>query len=164
MGYQLTGDQFKKAMRKIGEIARQLGQGEYPYYPDGMLDALQDIVEGRFAKEVGIGPKFLFVSCVCGGSIIHDDKMEGRQAGKVECRYLLDHQNLIPVEYRGGNKNLVFMGWRRPGASHFVAYLFWNGDRWVQDWLNLENVCFGDLAVRIALEFGQMVIILTNRD
>ena len=40
MGNILTGDQAKAAFRKLGEIARQLGQDEYPYDPDRLLGAL----------------------------------------------------------------------------------------------------------------------------
>ncbi|OIO48830.1 MAG: hypothetical protein AUJ34_02295 [Parcubacteria group bacterium CG1_02_41_12] len=50
MGYQLTGDQYKTALRRIGEIQRQLGQATgYPYDPNGLLGSLQAISEGRFA-------------------------------------------------------------------------------------------------------------------
>ena len=50
MGYELTGDQYKTAFRRIGEIQRQLGQATgYPYDPNGLLGSLQAISEGRFA-------------------------------------------------------------------------------------------------------------------
>ena len=48
MGQILTGDQAKTAFRKLGEIARQLGQDEYPHDPERLLGALQALTEGRF--------------------------------------------------------------------------------------------------------------------
>lgn len=48
MGYKLTGDQLKTALKRLGEIGRQFGQAEYPYDPERLLLALQDVIEGRF--------------------------------------------------------------------------------------------------------------------
>ena len=59
MGNILTGDQAKAAFRKLGEIARQLGQDEYPYDPDRLLGALQAITEGRFETVGGSSPSLI---------------------------------------------------------------------------------------------------------
>ena len=48
MGNILTGDQAKAVFRKLGELHRQLGQGEYPHDPERLLGALQALTEGRF--------------------------------------------------------------------------------------------------------------------
>lgn len=48
-GFPVTGDQYWKIDRRMGEIKRQLSQkGGSPLDPERVLEALQDISEGRF--------------------------------------------------------------------------------------------------------------------
>lgn len=49
MSHKLTGDQRREFMRKLAEIGQQVRQGEYPYDPHCALEALQDVVEGKFS-------------------------------------------------------------------------------------------------------------------
>jgi hypothetical protein len=55
MGCILTGDQLRSALRKLGDIERQLGQAEYPHDPEKMIMALQAVGEGKFQA---VGGKF----------------------------------------------------------------------------------------------------------
>jgi hypothetical protein len=54
MSYILTGDQLRSALRKLGDIERQLGQDSgYPHDPEKLLMALQAVGEGKFQAVVG---------------------------------------------------------------------------------------------------------------
>lgn len=49
VGFKLSGDQLKTALRRLGEVQRQLGQDSgYPYHSESMLQMLQCLTEGRF--------------------------------------------------------------------------------------------------------------------
>lgn len=58
MGNTLTGDQYKVAVKRLGEVLRQLGQTEYPYDPERLNAALQAITEGRFETVGAVGGLF----------------------------------------------------------------------------------------------------------
>ena len=73
MGYQLTGDQLKAAMRRIGDIQRQLGQEEYPHCPKALLDALQAVGEGRFGDILPI------LCLISGGHELVIDETDGTE-------------------------------------------------------------------------------------
>ena len=73
MGYQLTGDQLKAAMRRIGDIQRQLGQEEYPHCPKAFLDALQAVGEGRFGDILPI------LCLISGGHELVIDETDGTE-------------------------------------------------------------------------------------
>lgn len=60
MGHKLTGDQFRGAHKKMGEIHRQLSQTEYPFDPDRLLGALNAILEGRFEAAGGSFPSEIY--------------------------------------------------------------------------------------------------------
>lgn len=74
MGYKLTGDQLRSASRKLGDIARQIGQEEYPHYPEYLLEALQAIGEGRFWTRVCRFPSEILAQTLIpqGFSVIED--------------------------------------------------------------------------------------------
>ncbi len=55
MGFQLTGDQYKMALRHLADIQQQLSQdGGYRYPPEQLIQQLQDISGGRFANFAGL--------------------------------------------------------------------------------------------------------------
>lgn len=53
--------------------------------------------------------------------------------GKEDCEYVLAHQAEIPEALRG-KVAFVFPDWRLPACPESVAYVYWLGGRWVQDW------------------------------
>ncbi len=70
MGCILTGDQLRTALKRLGDIERQLGQKEYPHDPEGLLNALQAVGEGEFKT---IGGKY-FPSQFLAADLIPKDK------------------------------------------------------------------------------------------
>ena len=68
--------------------------------------------------------------------------------GQHHAEYLLEHQDLIPKEWRG-KFYLTFPGtvWRGRGGDRFVPYLFWLGGEWCLgfDWLGLGWVSYARL-------------------
>ena len=62
--------------------------------------------------------------------------------GKDDGEHILAHQDEIPVTLRG-KVVFVFPGWRRPGDSRVVAYLYWGDDSWDQFWHWLDFDCYG---------------------
>lgn len=56
MGHVLTGDQLRTALKRLGDIERQLGQKEYPHDPEGLLNVLQAVGEGKFRVNGGYEP------------------------------------------------------------------------------------------------------------
>lgn len=67
----------------------------------------------------------------------------GAHLGQAHAEYLLDHQELIPTEWRG-KYYLTFAGtvWQDGFGRRFVAYLYWGGDRWYLHFYWLEDVWF----------------------
>ena len=72
-----------------------------------------------------------------GESYVNGDVMRTRareanaNLGHLHAEYLLNHQDLIPTEWRG-KYYLVFPGtvWRSRGGRRRVPCLGWHGDRW----------------------------------
>lgn len=60
-------------------------------------------------------------------------------AGKEDLEYYLEHQDEIPKEYQGRNY-LIFGNYTKLNSydSRYVAYLNWDGDRWILFWGWLE--------------------------
>ena len=47
MSTMLTGDQFRKILKKLGELLRQVSQDEYPFDPIVLLLTLNALIEGK---------------------------------------------------------------------------------------------------------------------
>ena len=62
--------------------------------------------------------------------------------GEDDGKYILEHQDEIPVALRG-KVAFVFTDWRSPGDSENVACLYWDDDRWVQFWDWLDSGSWG---------------------
>lgn len=60
MSHKLTGVQLRTALRRLGDIQRQVGQKEYPHDPEELLIALQALGEGRFEIKGGVVEVTLF--------------------------------------------------------------------------------------------------------
>lgn len=65
--------------------------------------------------------------------------------GQEDAEWLLEHQDMIPVELR--NFYLVFPAtkWRNPDGSRGVPYLGWSGDRWRLNFIWLVLDFFDDV-------------------
>ncbi len=104
MGYILTGDQQRRANKRLGEILRQFGQDEYPYDPERALDALQNFHEGRLeAEEPAIQQPILRL--VSGGQALVLDETDGTDV-------IPGAKDLFPA-YIDSN----FVGWGADEAS-----------------------------------------------
>ena len=79
---------------------------------------------------------------VVGHTMVGRAKELSAHLGADDGQYLLDHQQDIPVVFRG-KVVFVFTDWRRPGGSGRVCYVCWGGGRWVQDWSWLGRVYWG---------------------
>jgi len=85
MGHVLTGDQLRAAMRKLGDLMRQFGQGEYPHDPALALAALQAIDEGRFGGQAQIVVSKHLIDCDVNPFVPDGWKVEQhRKAGQLE--------------------------------------------------------------------------------
>ncbi len=71
---------------------------------------------------------------VVGPKMVERAKDMQANLGEEDGQHILKHQDEIPVELQG-KVVFVFTDWRRPEYPEFVAYINWNGDRWVQHWL-----------------------------
>ena len=70
---------------------------------------------------------------VSGSVMVERAKEMQANLGQKDGQYLLDHQEEIPEALRG-KVVFVFPDWRRPDDPESVAYVTWDGHRWVQDW------------------------------
>lgn len=71
-------------------------------------------------------------SSINGEEMVRRARQELRiNLGQHDAEFLLEHQNKIPQELR--KYALVFTGtvWRDPRGDRCVAYLSWNGERWI---------------------------------
>lgn len=83
---------------------------------------------------------------VKGNVMVERAKEMNANLGQEDCQHILNHQSDIPSELRG-KALFVFTDWRRPGDSEGVAYVGWNGGRWVQNWYWLGDDWYGNVRV-----------------
>ena len=158
MAKKVEGELYESITGQLFEIGRQLRQPNgYPFDPENLQDALQNIVNGVFNNE----PAFRFNKRKDGWILVEDNPLQksvseleivsflkrgensisgerirqraaemGGNFGQREAEYLLNHQEEIPVSWR--QYYLVFPGtvWRYSDGSLGVPYLDWGCGRW----------------------------------
>lgn len=70
---------------------------------------------------------------VVGHTMVGRAKELSAHLGADDGQYLLDHQQDIPVVFRG-KVVFVFTDWRHPDDSESVYYVYWYDGRWVRNW------------------------------
>lgn len=70
---------------------------------------------------------------VVGHTMVERAKEMNANLGEDDGQHLLDHQSEIPVALRD-KVVFVFTDWRHPDSSGHVYYVYWDDDRWVEDW------------------------------
>src|SRR3989344_4142449 len=67
--------------------------------------------------------------------------------GQEDAEWLLEHQDMIPVELR--SYYLVFPAtkWRGLDSRRYVPCLYWDGDRWVLDFHWLDDDFYSDVCL-----------------
>lgn len=135
---ELTFDEATRLIERKGEVvpairelllklAREKPEPATPPPPP----VLPDLIALPFGFEA---PRIIADGEVVKGSIMLARAKEANAvSGKTECEDFLAHQDEIPVELRG-KVVFVFAGWQRPDDSGIVAIVYWDVDRWVQDW------------------------------
>lgn len=85
---------------------------------------------------------------VVGHTMVVRIKEMNTNLGEKDGRYIMDHQDEIPVALRG-KVAFVFTDWRRPDGSGLVAYVCWDwgSQRWFQDWRWLGYDWYGSVRV-----------------
>ena len=78
---------------------------------------------------------------VVGHTMVGRAKELSAHLGADDGQYLLDHQQDIPVVFRG-KVVFVFTDWRHPDDSEYVFFVCWDDDRWVQVWSWLGDGCW----------------------
>jgi hypothetical protein len=156
VGRKTKKGEFVKAEGAVFEVVNVLAEAVYARggTDEDLRRVLSDkALAGRVANTwlgrdgSGTGKKFKFLSFMREGEekyvfgntmLARAGEMEGKEAGETEGRYLLDHQELIPMEYCG-KKYLVVTGWRHPKDFRHVARLECVGLRWLQNWSPLDR-------------------------
>lgn len=153
----VTGDQYRTIDRRMREIKRQLDQENgSPLNPNTVAAALQVIVEGNLGAETQptemtiAGRTYEILGLlrgdeqsVPGSTMVERAKDMNANLGKDDGEFLLKHQQEIPVALRG-KVAFVFTDWRIPDDPGHVAYVDWNGSRWVRNWRWLGRDWRGD--------------------
>ncbi|PIS05326.1 MAG: hypothetical protein COT81_01745 [Candidatus Buchananbacteria bacterium CG10_big_fil_rev_8_21_14_0_10_42_9] len=145
----VTGGQYRKIDRRMREIKRQLDQdGGSPLDPDVVAATLQQIVEGNLPKdtlptEMTIAGRSYDIrgflegneKSVVGHTMVERVTKMGANLGQDDGQHFLKHQEEIPEALRGNA--FIFTDWRNPDNTENVAYVNWDGYRWVQyrSWL-----------------------------
>mgnify|MGYP000898400436 FL=1 len=83
---------------------------------------------------------------VVGHEMVTRAKGMSAHLGQDDGEHILKYQDQIPASLRG-KVVFVFTDWRRPGSSELVYCVYWNGDRWVRDWLLLVDRWHGHVRV-----------------
>lgn len=69
---------------------------------------------------------------ISGEEMLKRAKKLNAEGTQEDLKYILSHQNEIPEEMKG--EYIVFTKVRHPNDSEDVAYVYWRGGGWVQDW------------------------------
>jgi len=147
----VTGGQYRKIDRRMREIKRQLDQdGGSPLDPDVVAATLQQIVEGNLPKdtlptEMTIAGRSYDIrgflegneKSVVGHTMVERVTKMGANLGQDDGQHFLKHQEEIPEALRGNA--FIFTDWRNPDNTENVAYVNWDGNRWVQNRNWLDN-------------------------
>ncbi len=98
--------------------------------PPGLPEVINLTLGGR-SYEV---PRIIPDGKVVNGRLILASAKEVKAIlGKEDGEHFLAHQDEVPVELRE-KVVFVFVDWRRPGESEYVAIVGWGGGRCVQCW------------------------------
>ena len=79
---------------------------------------------------------------VDGFTMVARAKEMDANSGQDDGQHLLEHQEEIPKSFRG-EVVFVFPDWRSPDDHGDVAFVRWEGSRWVRDWCWLAFGFYG---------------------
>ena len=144
----VTDEQYGQFCKRIGEVARRVDEGTIPF--NETMVALQRIIETVISTEMTIAGRTTEMTIagrtydilgflrgdekyVKGDVMVARAKEMDANLGEEDARYILEHQDEIPVALRD-KVAFVFTYWRHPDGPEHVCFVCWFCNRWVKDW------------------------------
>lgn len=132
-------------LRSAAHLAREIGDDAFAALvssdnTDAVRAFANGLVKSSFPVQMTVGGRTYDIltflhegeNVVAGTTMVSRAKKMDASLGQEDGEHLLAHQDGIPVALQG-KVVFVFTDWRHPGDPGHVAFVYWDGGRWVQD-------------------------------